>query len=172
MGTKRRQPVYPETETQLKKWRDSRLKARKHVEIDNPHNPSQQIFKRKPLDCWEFVDNMGLTLEEFRLLYAVANAERWNKGKKNDKSEFVNGCYMSGESIANRTGLSKSKVYETLKILTSAKIIEKIGRRPQRTKNGRAFAGASHEYRIAAFSQWVEPPELAQIRQLVKPKQK
>ncbi len=155
--TTKRIPKYPSSKQDLQKWEEMRTRARKEVQ-------PEAHFKRKPLDCWEFIEKMGLTLAEFRLLYVIANGERWNKRKK-DKRE--NGCYLSGDTIANRTGMSKTKVYETLKILRQANIIEQTGRRASRTKTGRAFAGASNEYQILPFDQWVTPPELVTIRERI-----
>lgn len=154
-------PTYPED---LQKWEKLRNEA-----ISTVMENDKSSFKRKPIDTWAFIDEMGLTLEEFRLLYLIGSNERWLKGSGGVRKKYANGCYMKRDNIAKRAGMSPAKVTETLKILVGANIIEALGRK-RRVKGGETLAAAPNEYRIAPFHQWLNPPELKQKREEIQNK--
>jgi len=151
-----------------KQWAKSRENAVKQL-IDEEGN-----MKRQQIDTWAVVDDLGLTVHEFRLLYSIARHERWNTLQGGHKKKFINGCYASAQTLSNITGISRNKVFEVLDILRAANIIEKLagddGKPKGRGKKGRnqvSLAGWTYEYRILPISQWANPTELLEVREKV-----
>lgn len=158
----RAKPKHPSSQTELDKWKKAHNDA---IKVVMEENKLGYKFKRKPIDTWEFIDTMGFTLEEFRVLYVVANSENWYR------KTFKKGCYLSADTIAERCGMGKTKVHETLKILREANIIELLGRKLLTTNNNKTFAGQPNEYRIKPFDKWKTPPQLVKIRARVQNKE-
>lgn len=165
-----------QTDRYQKKWEKARLQAAKYLLDENDQ------MKRPQIDTWVAVDDLGLTVHEFRLLYCIARHENWGSRPK----KFIKGCYASTETLSKITGISRNKVFEVLLILREAKIIERISpengqplsEQDEKQKKGRVkqtkgsgkllkFYGWTYEYRIKAITDWVTPLELIEIRNSV-----
>lgn len=156
------------TEKHQEQWKKHRSNAQKQL-LDEQGN-----MRRQQIDTWAVVDDLGLTVHEFRLLYCIARHEQWQTLKGGHAKKFINGCYASAETLSKITGISRNKIFEVLEILQEAKIIEKVagddGKPKGRGKKGKnkvSLAGWTYEYKILPITQWTTPKELVKVRERV-----